>query len=366
VDDSLKVTVIPGEELDAGLVRVWRELQHANPILVSPFFSPEFTEAVAAARDDVEVALIEDGGEPAAFFPFQRSVGSRGIPVGGSLSDYQGLVCRPEFDFDPRELLRQCKLVAWDFDHLLASQEFLSPFHLELSKSPQMDLSQGYEAYASERRAAGSQQIKKCGNLRRRLEREVGQLRFVAHCAETAPLKQTLAWKSRQYVESGKRDLFALAWPHAVIRQIFAMQGDNFAGMLSLLYAGERLVAGHFGMRSRTVWHYWFPAYDPAMARYSPGLILLLKMAEHAPSLGLLTIDLGQGKTLYKDRLMNAAVPLASGTVELPSWLSLRRSVRRQLRTQVLRSPFADLALSAIRTLRRLRTRQSARKNDKP
>ena len=30
---------------------------------------------------------------------------------------------------------------------------------------------------------------------------------------------------------------------------------------------GERLVAAHLGMRSRTVWHYWFPAYDPAFAK---------------------------------------------------------------------------------------------------
>jgi hypothetical protein len=122
--------------------------------------------------------------------------------------------------------------------------------------------------------------------------------------------------------------------------------------MLSLLYAGDRLVAGHFGMRSRTVWHYWFPAYDAEMAKYSPGLILLLKMAEYAPSIGLRTIDLGKGMCLYKERLMSAAVPLASGSIELPSWLSLNRTARRAMRTAVLNSPIAGPSRRLVRWVR--------------
>jgi CelD/BcsL family acetyltransferase involved in cellulose biosynthesis len=126
--------------------------------------------------------------------------------------------------------------------------------------------------------------------------------------------------------------------------------------MLSLLYAGERLVAGHFGMRGQSVWHYWFPAYDPKMAKYSPGLILLLKMAEHAPSLGVRTIDLGKGMSLYKQRLMNASVPLASGRVESP-WRSIRRQMRRNLRSLVANSPLGKPVRDALNSLRELRGR---------
>ena len=39
-------------------------------------------------------AFIEDGGEIVAIFPFQRKAGGHGVPVGGIVSDYHGLICR--------------------------------------------------------------------------------------------------------------------------------------------------------------------------------------------------------------------------------------------------------------------------------
>jgi len=333
--DNRQVKVIPGEAIDSALFERWRALQESNPDLESPCFAPEFTQAVAMARNDVEVCVIEENGEIVAIFPFQRKAGGRGIPVGGIVSDYQGVICRPNFFFDPRELLTACGLVSWDFDRLLATQEPFKPFHRLCEPSAMIDLSNGYEAYAAERRAAGSEQIKKCMNLMRRFESEVGPIRFVPHSAERQALTKVLGWKSAQYRKTGWRDLFALKWGRSVVEQIHATQTESFAGMLSLLYAGERLVAGHMGMRSRTVWHYWFPAYDPQLGKYSPGLILLLKLAQHAPQIGLRAIDLGTGLTLYKRRLMNASIPVAEGSVERPSWLSFVRGARRKARRLV-------------------------------
>lgn len=92
--------------------------------------------------------------------------------------------------------------------------------------------------------------------------------------------------------------------------------------MLSVLYAGDQVAALHLGMRSRSIWHYWFPSYNQQLKNYSPGLIPLLKMAESAESLGLQAIDLGKGGEKYKQQAMNHAVPLIEGTAELPSLLS--------------------------------------------
>ena len=324
------VSIISAAAINSEFARKWRALQESNPELTSPCFAPEFTQAVAAARDDVEVAIIEEDREIVAIFPFQRRPGGRGIPVGGIVSDYQGLICRPGFWCDPVELLRQCGLVSWDFDRLIATQEPFRPFHKLCEPSALMNLSQGYEAYVSERRDAGSEQIKKCMNLMRRLELEVGPIRFIPHSPDSAALSKVLAWKSAQYRKTGWRDLFALRWGRSLVERIHGIENESFAGMLSLLYAGDHLVAGHLGMRSRTVWHYWFPAYDRQFGKYSPGLILLLKMAEQAPRIGLRTIDLGTGLTLYKRRLMNASVSVAEGSVERPSWLSFVRGIRRK------------------------------------
>src|SRR5690348_2737239 len=77
---SLKITLAPGSQLESEHLEMWRELQDSNPDLASPCFAPEFTQAVAAVREDVEVALVHQHGELAAIFPFQRRRGSRGGP----------------------------------------------------------------------------------------------------------------------------------------------------------------------------------------------------------------------------------------------------------------------------------------------
>src|SRR5579862_4370585 len=111
ISANTQVSLVSGRRLLQGHLSIWRELQNANPELANPCFSPEFTQAVASVRRDVEVALIEQGGGIVAIFPFQRRLGSRGIPVGGIVSDYHGLICRPEFSINPGELLKGCKLV---------------------------------------------------------------------------------------------------------------------------------------------------------------------------------------------------------------------------------------------------------------
>jgi CelD/BcsL family acetyltransferase involved in cellulose biosynthesis len=334
---------------------VWAELQRKNPDLESPFFHPEFTCIIASVRDDVEVAILEDDDQVVAFFPFQRGSSSIGQPVGGIISDYQGLICVQDFAWDPRELLKACRLAAWDFDHLVVSQAFFAPFHRYYLQSPQLNLQKGFDAFVKERRAAGSAQIKKCANAMRRLEREIGQLRFVSHSDDLELLNHTLSWKSGQYIRSKKPDLFALSWVRDAAERVKASQCPGLAGMLSLLFAGDRLIAGHLGMRSQAVWHYWFPAYDPAMATYSPGLILLLKIAEYAAASSVHKVDLGMGISPYKTRLMNSCVPLAAGSIELPSWRAFSSSAERRLRSLIAGSPFHGSIRGAIHSWRRLR-----------
>lgn len=323
--------LIAGDELRSEQIALWRSIQRSNPDLDNPCFAPEFVHAVAVARGDVEVAVLHENNAIVGFFPFQRKSWHRAVPVGGIVSDYHGIICRPGFQLDPRELLKACNLVAWDFDRLVSSQVFFAPFCRLSEPSAQIDLADGYEAFAAERRRAGTHQLRDCEYVTRCLERDLGPVRFVAHSPNPGLLTQVLAWKSEQYRRSGWNDLFATRWARDLVERIHATQKADFAGMLSLLYAGPVLVAGHLGMRSRATWHYWFPAYDRRFARYSPGLILLLHMARSAEDFGLRCIDLGTGLSLYKKRLMNASVDVAEGSVERPSLLRAIRSTRRSL-----------------------------------
>lgn len=131
---------------------------------------------------------------------------------------------------------------------------------------------------------------------------------------------------------------------------------------MSALYFGDKLVAGHIGMRTSEVWHYWFPAYDFEYSHHSPGTILLLEMIGNAASDGMRQIDLGKGDSTYKQRFSNTAVPLAEGRSHRPS---AAHSVRRALESSIawLRSlPIPSAAKLPARGLPRLARKYSRRR----
>jgi CelD/BcsL family acetyltransferase involved in cellulose biosynthesis len=343
----MKATAVPWSEVGPDIAAKWIEMLRKNVLLASPYFHPKFAGIVARASNNVELAIIEEENEVTALFPFQRMSGNTGVPVGHFLSDYHGLICEPSFACDPPALMHQCRLVAWDFDHLIPSQRCFSPFHVSLTQSPQIDLSQGFDAYSKMRGDVRSNRMKM-----RRLERDHGPLRFVLHSADQTAMRQLLAWKSQQYRRTKVRDIFLVPWTTNVVQGVYGTQDQDFAGMLSLLYAGEKLVAAQFGMRTRSTYHYWFPAYHPQMAYYSPGSILLLMMAERAPSVGIETIDLGKGISEQKRRFMNASIPLATGFVELSSWRYARRCLRKGIRSLAVRLHVMEPARTLLRALR--------------
>jgi CelD/BcsL family acetyltransferase involved in cellulose biosynthesis len=334
----MEISPLPVRSLTTELTDAWIALQGSNPELASPCFSPCFAITLAEFLDDVHVGILRNEGKVVGFFPFRSGRYGMGKPL--DMCDYEGVVCAPGLEWSPEQLLRACRLRSWDFGHLLASQTSFAKFHRASTESPVIDLSQGYEAYVRENRAAGSEQIKKAGNLERRLEREVGPLRFEAQNASPAILGQLLQWAD----EKRNRSRPEQDWTLNFLQRLLATSTDTFSGMLSVLYAGEHRVAAHFGMRSRHVWHYWFPAYSGKFEKYSPGIILLLKMAQAAEALGLRIIDLGKGHQPYKQRLMNRAIPLAEGFVELPSFISAARAMKRRSEALFRQSP-ALLAL---------------------
>src|SRR5262249_41662123 len=143
-------------ELAFSDVNRWRAIQRENPELASPYFCPEFTQAVAAVRDDVFVGILEKEGEVVGYFPHQRRRFGMGYPVGGRLSDFHGVIAPPGLEWNAAAFLRSCNLVSWQFHHLLASQTPFAPYHAATGESYYLDLSEGFDAYAIRLREAGS------------------------------------------------------------------------------------------------------------------------------------------------------------------------------------------------------------------
>jgi CelD/BcsL family acetyltransferase involved in cellulose biosynthesis len=318
--------------MDQTLMEDWRRLQQSNPELSSPYFCPEFTTCVASARSDVEIAVIREGGRPVCILPYQREQPHGGAPVGHPLSDYHGLICSPHFRIDPRAILRSCSLRTWRYNHLPASQAGFRAYHSSMAVSPVIDVSKGFDRYFD----GVKRQSNECSNAIRKtrnLARDHGQVSFDYHVPDRGLLDMLIAWKSEQYRRTGAKDRFAMSWFRRVVENVFQCQTGLFAGVLSVLCAGTVPVALHFGMRAGNVWHYWFPAYDLRYAKYSPGIVLLLKMAEVAPSMGIGRIDLGKGDAVrYKEAMKSYTVPLAVGCVELPSCDYYGRLLKKRLR----------------------------------
>lgn len=354
----MNITVVPGGQLSANHLRAWAELQRAEPALSSPFLCPEFTQAVAAVRNDVYVAVFEDSGLPVGFFPFQNGPHGKGRPVGAEVNDLQGLIASAAFPMDLRKLLRACGLVQWEFSRLLAFQRPFERAHVRRHSSGMMDLSRGYDAYLEARSSAGIGH-RKTRQLARKLERERGPLRFELHCADSSPIATLMGWKFDLYRGLGYSDVFQERWIRHLVEGIHSTQTPHFGGLLSLLYSGDELVAGHMGMRSRSLLHHWFPAFNPQFAHYSPGMVLMLEIAKQAPTVGVRHIELGGYDDYpYKQRLMTHSIELAEGIAHvLPGVAATRRAtafaegwIRRSPRLR----PAARMIARAFRGMRRL------------
>ena len=91
------------------------------------------------------------------------------------------LFATKDLEFSPIELLRQCRLDDWEFRSSCQRRKRALRHTTGLPTCRLRSMfPMAIEAYVQERRAAGSEQIKKIYNLMRRIEREVGPLSFVA------------------------------------------------------------------------------------------------------------------------------------------------------------------------------------------
>jgi CelD/BcsL family acetyltransferase involved in cellulose biosynthesis len=346
-------SVVHPSTLTADEVACWRRLQLGA--FANPFLGPEFAIAVGRARPDARVTVLRELGRMVGFFAYQvKPLGIAG-PLGAGLSDCQAIVHDRSWPLDPVELLAAAGLRAWDFDHLLADQCSFRPFHTAVRESPVIDLRLGFARYCEDRGRHSKSLLSSVRRKAKKLGREVGEVRLVYEQAPLADLARVRDWKRAQYWRSGHRDQWARRWVHDLVRELAVWRTPEFAGSLSMLYAGDTPIAGLFGLRSSTVLASWFPAYDEAHARYSPGMILFLKLAEAAAANGLHSIDLGKGPELYKLRLANASVPVAEGWVDRSPLGNVVCGGRRAMRRTLFCGPWGPQARALVTAGRRVR-----------
>jgi len=314
----MKISVIKANEITPELTEKWVDIQNENEILHSPFLTPYYNFLVSTVKADVFIAILENNNKIVGFFPFEKKDKTSGEPVGKGVTDYQAVIIKKNTPIDVAKLITKCGLNSWEFDHLLMSQEMFKPYYTFETISPIIDLSKGYEHYKTERRCSGTEQIIQIEKQINKIEKEVGKICFTQSIMDIEMLKKLTNWKSAQFKRTGVFDDFSIVWVRDLYEKIFYFEKRiDFSILLSVIFLEDKPIAIEIGLRYKSVNHGWTSAYDINYSKYSPGLILQLKIIENSNSIGITRIDLGKGTYLYKIRIMNNSIQIAEGIVNL-------------------------------------------------
>lgn len=302
---TLQATLIPPADLTPADQGAWTAFQAAQPALGTPLLGPEFAAAVGRVRSDAAIAVLRRAGRTIGFLAHHRRPGGFGRPIGAIWSDVHALIAEPGAVIDGAQALAAAGLSTFRVHGLLDPSGAFDEASTEAADSYSVQLAGDAAAYWESRRALSPKRFKNLRRLEHKLEREVGEIGFLAPDRAPASLEQLFRWKREQFRRTGRHDVLASGWSESLMRGLFAQQDGPFAGLLLTLTIDGRPVAGHFGVRQGEIYHPWIAAFDPAIAAYSPGWTFMRRAIEAMPGLGLSRYDLAGGHEHYK-------LPLAS------------------------------------------------------
>jgi CelD/BcsL family acetyltransferase involved in cellulose biosynthesis len=345
------VEIVAFDALGSAELDAWHRLRAANPALDSPYFHPGFAAAVHASGRPVQVAVGRDArGAVCALLPTHRE---RALlrPAGWPGADLQGPVLAPGSVFPPQLLLTGgVRGVA--FDHLLEPCPDFAPWVESSRPSPLLDTTGGLDGYLGRASRSGKDNMGQARRRTRKAERDLGPVRFAADVVDEDALRRVVQLKRAQYAATGARDHFAEPDRLALLTRLLHTRGTEFGGVLSTLHAGPHLLAAHFGLRSGSVLHWWFPVYDPQFAALAPGWMLLRELVAASPALGIARIDLGRGDDEYKRRAKTGEVVVSQGIV---TRRGTYRAVRRARNSMIGAAKSSVLGPGLRSVVRRLR-----------
>lgn len=312
--------VITACHLDPALRAAWAAMRTHDPVFASPYFAPEFTEAVASVTSSARLLVVHENGIPVAFLPFQRRPAGPCGPIGGHLNDIHGLIARKGFSADPAYLLEKSGMQMLSLRHAPLGASALGARFGTGHAFYVIDLADGYGAYEKRREPFAKSAFRAIRTRTEKAQKQFGSVTHVFNDTDPATLERLIAWKRDQYAATGQPSLFDFAWMRELTDRLHISRDPELRGQLSSLYFGDKLVAAHFGLRTRDVLHYWFPGYDPTVAELSPGNILLRHMVAAAAEAGCSAVHLGCGDYRYKLEFADRSFPVTDGVAFAPSF----------------------------------------------
>jgi CelD/BcsL family acetyltransferase involved in cellulose biosynthesis len=357
----VKIDVIRPSALSIAESDAWRACLGGDPAWDSPFLAPGWARAVERAqrgsldiesRGGARVAVIEDDDGTRGYFPL-RLRGAMAMPAGAPMCDYQAVVSDGPLQLNAARLVSALKLDRLDFSHMLGDQPTFAPFLRGREISHGVDLSEGYADYVKAK-AGQTGLIKDLDKRRRKVEREVGPVRFEAFSTSRTALEKLIAWKRKLMRATGQTDIYEAGWPSRLLDDLFTSRDPDFGAVLFTLEFGDRLVAAHLHLRGRHTIHAWIIGHDDEVERYSPGLLLfhdIMRWMDHTP---FHYLDFGAGDYRFKQQFANAGREIGHGFVGRLCPATLVRSAEYGLRAAAERLDLGRVSALPGKAMRRI------------
>jgi CelD/BcsL family acetyltransferase involved in cellulose biosynthesis len=284
----------------------WAACLDATPHLQRAFFTHTFALAAEQAGLRTRVAVLRKNDRPVAFLPFQyagawQQRAGLAERIGGILCDHAGLIATRGFHIKPPELLRLAGIGVLFIDHLSEGQNEFGLVASAMRPGHVIDLRSGPATYFAALGTANRPFLQDTERRMRRLEKEYGAAKFTFTPAPRwSDVLALIEEKRKQYNRTGVSDTFAEPAHLGAVQALVRAADPECLPVLSELVAGGRILARQLGLLHAGHLSYWFPVYDPAAQKVSPGRILLWQTIAAADQHGIRLIDRGEGDSQAK------------------------------------------------------------------
>lgn len=308
-----KIEILAPDALTEEDIVAWEGFTARRKDMVGPYFDVRYVSAIGASVPDAYIVRFRDAaGAIIGFFPYQ--IRGRVIqPLGAPLTDYHGIIGDSDLKVDYRHLLKALKADRLEFQGWVGD---MGPQSRTLSMVTQMaDLSDGYEAYFARQKAEHNKFFKNVGRCQRNVEKDFGGFEFSFERVTPDILQWVIDQKRDQYVRSGMHDVFGCGWTLKLLSQLARHQDEGFGLRVGVFRNQGELVAAEICLIRFDYMHFWFPAYSEAYYRYSPGILLSLRIMEHMAAQGVTKVDFGAGGEVYKHTMTSPAQVCLEGHI---------------------------------------------------
>lgn len=309
---KLAVVLRRFEAIQVTELAAWRSWIESDPAYQRAFLTPNFCEAVAEKNPRVRIVMVYLADELIAVLPLQPHdswAGRFGVyePVGGTMSDYFGAICKPRTILPIELILARAGIGAVAFTHLDETQLGLGLAGVMPRVGLRTIISGVGDLHWEQLRAGDKKLVSDTERRERKLVAEHGHVEFELQSSNPdIDLRELITLKQAQYSRTGNHEasLFSKSNEQLLWRLLRSVD-PQCTGILSVLRVNQKLVAAHFGLQCKNVLHFWFPVYAVEYAAYSPGRILYRHVIRAGSAAGIQILDRGEGDTSAKRDFAN-------------------------------------------------------------